>query len=383
MKFRVTVFPLVVLTLLQLGGCSRQPKPEPLPPSGGTYISTSAGAYFDQSVKLKAGQGNIASFALFGAHRPSYEPGTVYIAAGGSGIVKSTDGGQSWEVWKTPLSIASDVVGLANGVVVAAGTDSNGQGYVIRTIDSGKNWETVLTVPVPIKKNTFRIVGSNPTPQAVVVSIAPDEFNPEKVWAGTNMGNVLVGEQSGKTWRKQYTLSPDIFGSSNLTITDIIPSPHQPGEIMVLTGDAKLFRVTDKQQQEVKVPSDLGQAKGLYASNKNKPIRSFSYINKHPRALFVGVADGAVLSKDDGQNWQQLDLPVDSAQGFNTVVVTASPSNPARLLVGINSVIYRSEDGGDNWVTFPMGLANNVLTAILIDPSNASKVLAITTPLKS
>ncbi len=102
-----------------------------------------------------------------------------------------------------------------------------------------------------------------------------------------------------------------------------------------------------------------------------------------PLALFVGVDDGAVITRDGGKTWVQLNLPLDKSTSFNAAAVAASPTNSARLLVGINTVVYRSEDGGVTWNTFSLGAQAIGITSILIDPTNASSVLLVTAPIGS
>ncbi|MDP3997631.1 MAG: hypothetical protein U1C49_01780 [Candidatus Andersenbacteria bacterium] len=384
-KIHVFIFPVVLAAFLPLAGCTTNTPA--LPPPGGTYLSTSAGAYFDQSVKRSdESDTDIASFNLLKANRPAFNPSLVYIAAAGQGIVKSEDGGQNWIRIGTPLVYTADVVALANGVIVAAGTDANGQGFVVRSIDNGDSWESVLTIPVPVKQGGIQLFGnSSATPQSVVISIAADPFHPDRVIAGTSLGNILVGEQSAKTWRTLYTLSGGPFNYSERStfgITDIIASPHVNGEFLIITADSKLYRVNDHEQTEIKIPRDLSGDSSI-KFGQNKKVLSASYISEYPNALFVGVDDGAVISRDKGANWEQLNLPVDTVQQFNTSVVAVSPTNSARMFVGINSVIYRSEDGGANWNTFTLGLKTHAITSFLIDANNAANVLLVTSPLKS
>lgn len=331
---------------------------------------------------------NIAGYVLKRAERPTHSPSSIYVAAGNVGVVVSTNGGETWDVIRTPLTDTSDVVSLANGIIVAAGVDSAGQGYVLRTLDAGKSWENVLTIPAPVRQGGFQLFGRERTAaqQAVVISIALDPFTPDRLYAGTSLGNILVGEQSGKTWRTWYTLQPGAGGGGGdegLVVSDIIPSIHVKEELLVHTRAGTLYRVYQQQHVRLRVPRVLTGEPGPFAVGGIRKIRSVEFIPTFPNALLVGVEDGAVISRDRGETWTELSLPIDVVRQFNTSVAAASPTNPSRILVAINSVIYRSEDGGLSWNTTNLGLRTHVITDLLIDPTNASRVLAITTPLGS
>jgi hypothetical protein len=385
MQLRALFFPLVIAGTLQLAGCSTTSTTHS---PGGPYLSNSAGAFFEQSATLVApAEGSVAGFNLKRAHRPLHAPQKIYIAAAERGVIMSEDGGAHWRVAPAPLAGVSDVVALPSGVLVIAGTDAEGQGYVLRSGDQGKSWETVLTIPAPADTGGFRLFGSgNRNRQAVVISISHDPHMPERVYAGTSLGNILLGDQSGKTWRTLYTLnSGSNFYSAdqaNFSIKDIVPSPHVKEEVLVILTNGSLFRVHGTTQELLKIPRQLEKPTAL-SSGGTKKVLDAAYIIDFPQALFVGVDDGAVVSRDRGTTWEQLPLPIDTVRQFNTAVVTVSPTNPTRLLVGINNVVYRSEDSGASWNTFSFDIKTHVISSLLIDPENAARVLAALSPLQT
>lgn len=384
----MVLLPIVLFGGLQLSGCTRlggKPTPSPAPP-GGTYISTSAGAFFDQSVNRNDAEDQyISLFTLYGLHRPDFSPQTIYVAAGQAGIVVSEDNAQSWRRISVPVTTVTDVVALANGVIVVAGTHSDGQGYILRTIDEAKSWETVLTVPrivtqQPTQRQFIKPPASstNTTSQSIVVTIAPDPFHDDQLYAGTTLGNLLVGEQSGKTWRTIRNLN----GNQN-SIRSVVPSPHIDGEVVLLTTTGSAIVVSNTEGFVLKVPGNLDDPRSTFSQGPEKQVKSLTYVAQFPDAFFVGIDDGAAVTTDRGTTWRRLPVPADTTKAFNTLVVAVSPTNPARLLVAINNVVYRSEDGGETWNTFLLPIQNIVVLNLSIDPTNAAHVLATTRILAS
>lgn len=384
------ITPVLLVGTLQAGGCLRR-TPAP-PPPGGTYISESAGASFEQAVKLEGGGveegSHIARFTLRGAHRPKFKPDTVYIAAARDGIVVSENGGSTWRPIATPLSSAEDVALLENGVLVATGTGPEGQGFIIRSLDSGKSWQTVLTVPIPIEQGPFQIVGGRDVVPSVVLTIEVDPFDGNRLYAGSNLGGILVGEQSAKLWRTIHTLTPGRFdpsqSSARSSIEKLIPSPHAKGELLVITAEHKLWRVAEGKQTEITLPIEqTPEEQKFFISKGNYDIFDLGLNPTNKNLMIAGVGDAAVISRDDGKTWKPLPIPVEAQIRFNSIRVAISPTNPNRFLVGINSVMYRSEDGGTTWNTFSLGLAGHKIIDILINSVNASKVLVLTAPLEA
>lgn len=389
-KLLIVISPVLLIGVLQAGGCLRR-TPAP-PPPGGTYFSESAGASFEQAVALEgpdvAEGSHLARFDLRGAHRPPFKPTDIYIAAAAQGIVVSRSDGKTWQQITTPLTSAEDVALLENGVLVATGTGPEGQGFVIRSLDAGKSWQTVLTVPVPTRQGPFQIVGGSAVVPSVILTIEPDPFDANRLYAGSNLGGILVGEQSAKIWRTIHTVTPGRFDpaqSNRLSsVEKLVPSPHVKGELLVITAEHKLWRVSEGKQTEIVVPkAQTPEEKKFFISKGNYDVLDVTFAEKDKNLLLAGVTNAVVLSHDGGETWRELPVPVEAVIQFNSIRVAVSPTNPNRFLVGINTVVYRSEDAGSSWNTFSLRLPDHKIIDLLINSTNASKVLAITVPLNA
>ncbi len=376
MQLRSFILPLlIVLPMLQLSGCTSTSVSRP--PSGGTYISRSAGAYFDQSVQLTDDSGYTSRYTFKGIHRPEYDLNRIYLAADTDGIVYSVNDGELWSQISTGLYRTLSVVSLSSDIMVIAGLDEDGQGYVRRTSDAGQSWETVLTIPRP-ESSGFNFLKQNTNPQSVIIALSADPFHDDRVYAGTSLGNILIGEQYGKTWTTAHTLNGTIYSSSNFYIRSVIPSPHTLGEVLILTSDNLLYRISNSQQTQIKVSLDTNALKN--SLSKSLSIRSVKFITGYPDAIFIGLSDGAAVSNDRGVTWERLPLPADTSKPFDSAIVEASPTNPSRLLVALDDVIYRSEDGGTNWYSTSLNLSSRSVVFLSINPSNPSHVIAVTSP---
>lgn len=381
---KTIIFPVLVLGLLQFGGCTSRLSP---PPPGGVYRSESAGANFDQSVKI-AGQtrANVARFSMRRAFRLPKEPLKIYVTAGPRGLIFSDNNGHSWQVIAVPLAVTLDIVALDNGLLLVSGTGDDDQGFVLRSLDRGLSWETVLTVPVPVNTGRFEIIKPKTTP-TVTISLERDPFSPTRVYAGTNLGTILAGEQSGKTWRTLHTLksgAAQTFNSAEtLGIRKLIASPHKASEMLLLTLNGTLIRLSGTEQTVITIPKNLGEKTIFDVADQSRRVLDASYISDFPNALLVATREGAAITRDNGQTWIELKLPITSTSPFNNAIAQVSPTNSKRMLIAFNEVLYRSEDGGASWNVFNFGLPQHMIVELLIDPSNAANVLAILQPVKT
>lgn len=385
-NLRLVISPFLVLLVLQIPGCTLGKGTTPPPPAGGTYRSSNAGATFEQSVAVSGTEGaHVAGYPLGVIHRISETPSTIYIAAGNGGIIFSTDDGQTWQRVATPLQNTSDVLLLSNGTIVAAGVGADGQGYIIRSLDQGRIWDTVHTVPVPTKTGFIqRLVGGSAA-TSVITSLAVDPFEPDRVYAGTTLGSIFVGEQSAKVWRLLHALDASKLsgvqtGSAQMGIRTLYASPYAAGELILLTTENRVVRVWNDKQEHVRIPMrDELPTTSLFDSGRR--VLDFALIDRN--TLLVGTGDGAVISRDNGKTWQSLDLPVETNTVFNSVTVAASPTNTQRLFVTINDVLYRSEDGGRNWNIHSLELLQLIISDFSIHPNNPSTILLTTNALRT
>jgi|GEM_PF-6314167 photosystem II stability/assembly factor-like uncharacterized protein len=375
--FLTIVLPVAFIGALQLVSCTPQDVAPAKP--GGVYYSSSGGAKFDQSVDLvdedESLLGYIDKFEANNIHRPAHEPSTIYLTAGSEGVVVSNNDGESWQTVDVPLIRVTAFVSLKNGIWLASGTNEDNEGIVIRTLDKGESWDSVLTIPAATEEDGgfFQIIKPPPPAAIFVSSLVPDPFDEERVYATTSTGDVLAGEDSGKVWhttlRIKATRSDPLTGRGNTPVIKIIPSPHTPEEVMLISGDGSIIRANKDERKKLTMPR--GRAVDIV------------YINQFPEALFISLTSGVYVSRDKGETWVELSVPISKSQPLVNSIVRVSPTNPNRIIVSVNNIIYRSEDGGDNWNTLSLELPSHIITDISINPKNAAKVILTTIPFRT
>ncbi len=258
----------------------------------------------------------------------------------------------------------------------AAGAD----GGVWRSTDAGATWEAL----------------TDDMPTTAIGSLAIDPANEQVIYAGTGEPNyanhsryglgIYKSTNGGNTW---VQLAENVFAGR--TISSIVVS-HEDSDVVYASvaraggfpGSVELAAAKGHPQAE----GDLGVYRSVdggvnWTLLPNLPDLAVTDLIMHPTdadILFAGVGrifgnvdNGIYRSIDGGSNWTKLTtgLPAD----IGRISLTISPTMTDRLYtlltnpsnVGATTLgVYRSDDGGDNWIF----LANSV-AANPFDPGDA------------
>lgn len=384
-KINIVVLPTLLVFSLALGGCSRDTE-ETVPP-GATYLSTSAGASFDQSVTTAIEGEGIESFDLGKIHRALQDPNTIFMAAGEKGMVISHTDGAVWEVIPTTLATTLDVALMKSGVMLATGLDADGEANVVRSLDKGKSWQNVFTIPLPPQKKRFQIISGGSAFPSVIVALEVDPRLEDRVWAGTNDGTIFSAESSGKVWKvvTELTSSSQVVSGdrSDTGIVRMEVSSTRPDELILVTQKKQLVRVREGKPSVIKIPESTKVPSPFGVVLDSRKVLDVSFVPGFPDALLVGTDRGAVMTRDGGNSFLELKLPFDASKIVSSMVVAVSPGNVNRILIAADGIVYRSEDGGTAWHTTDVGPVGFGITDISINPGNPSRVLAVIKSVKS
>ena len=266
------------------------------------------------------------------ASNPS-QPELVF-AGTDKGLYYSRNAGLNWQWVDSPLSnycVWNLAIDPVEPKVMFAGTGTPTPAAIFRSTDGGQTWEQR---PVEVAE-TCPAVG---TPR--VTGIAIDPLNRRNVWVGLEVDGVRRSTDRGDTWSNINGAipNPDVH---NVAVTS------GPPKTVVVVVNNDVFTSTDDgatwRPVRVREVFPWTYPRGIMVQPGN------------PKVIFLTIGDttpgrtGTVMrSRDTGKTWESLPLPVQP----NTAmwVVNIQPCDPQVVFAGSRyGYLYRSDDGGDSW----------------------------------
>ena len=271
---------------------------------------------------------------------------------GGSpdGVYRS-DGGKDWI--KTPLQEPSQIVDAGGSTVLAQ--DKRG---VIRSQNGGESWQVVTTAP----PRAFSLLSNVTQPRYVALLVFEDN---------SAYGNVPLwtSDDGGATWRRSSNGLPIVC--THIASVDVCPSltgytvdPFNPNRRWVFGIDAY------PTQPRVFLSENAGVSWRV-ASVLPNPLALAADLHIQGR-LLAGTYEGLFVSEDAGAHWLPLgDLPAGAAVRQLAYDERAAAWYAATTAHGI----YRSLDNGAHW-TLLAGAPDHDSPAIAVDPRRPTALLA-------
>jgi photosystem II stability/assembly factor-like uncharacterized protein len=269
--------------------------------------------------------------AAIGALAVDPQTHTIYASAVPRGIFTSSDAGMSWRPvlggdW-LPYTIGSFVVDPRNAGTVYA---LAGSGGVLKSTDSGETW---ITLPLPKTGN-----GRDFWVNATAVTLDPE--NPDTVYCALTMQQLT---SSGAAISSAVIASPD----GGFTWTDI--SQGFSGGVPEI-------------QRLAVAPPDQSPAR------RREPRGSPAVAALHASSLYGGM----FKTVDGGMHWIPENSGIMAAEIF---ALAMDPQNPNTIYASsFGGGVYKSIDMGGSWAV--SGWPGRFVFGLAVDPRNSNTIYA-------
>jgi len=299
-------------------------------------------------------------------------------------VYRSTDGGGSWTaiwegdnmaryLWIDPRD--PDVLYVSTGFFdrEAANSDPEndpGGVGVLKSTDGGQTWQ-VLDQDNGLTGLFITSLFMKPDDPDVLLA-ATGILSWADRSQDTGQGGVFLSEDGGATWTKVIDpyarqLPPDY---NILTTVEYCVSDPQ---VAYADGLAGFFRSADGGRTWTMLPADFpeGVVKGISIDMMCDPA--------DPQRLFINFYGGGnALSEDGGRTF------VDASHGYTGAQVrglAVDPQQSARIYTVLRDGIWVSSDGGDYWSGLASGVAAmGEFSELAIDPADGDHLIAGSSP---
>lgn len=350
------------------------------PTIAGTFYAAAAGGGIwktaDQGTTWKPIGDSLALLAVLSMALAPSDPNVLYVGTGtsgfatsiGAGLLKSTDGGDSWSMPiladANSASVNAISVHPLNAQEVLIG--SKGGGF--RSTDGGASWSQVIA--------NLGIVGD----------LARDPVNPEVLYASTWSGqnHLLRSTDGGATWADK---SAGLLVSTQALVVGkmkIAISPSAPSVLYLSTLIVNRFPQPDLGRAHIFKSTDSGESWKDLESVVNNPDPSINhYITQNPRnnTLVVSptnanlvIAGGLdyIKSTNGGDTWGFL-----SSKGVDLHPDAVDLAyQGATLYIANDGGIWSSDDNGETVTPHNDILVTRQYYQLAIDSVNRNRMIA-------
>ncbi len=252
-------------------------------------------------------------------------------------ILRSADGGASW------TSLLDSVVSMT-GLVIHPTDPSQlfafpyAQG-VEKSIDDGKTWTAVLTLPW-------------------VNGFATSPTDPVVLYVALGGSGIFKSVDSGETWVEADAGIPDPLFR---VCTGLTLNPSKPTKVLASCSDAATFQTDDggAAWQAVDLAGTAPVAYDPFDSN----------------VLYGRFRSDLRRSEDGGRTWRSINT------GLGAVNVTALATSALGLgpvYAGSNGEVYASGDQGRSWLAGRSGLPNAAIMDLTVGTASPLRIYAAT-----
>ena len=277
-------------------------------------------------------------------------PSRIYAAAGGDGIFRSADGGETWTRADPGRSVEKLEIDPWDSHTLYAISGAR----LYRSVDRGSTWRDVAIGGLGWN-------GRQPTAFSASIpvwSVAVDPKEAGVVHAGHSGASVSTSRDGGATWTSsQFDYYCSDFCAE--AITTLALDPASPSTMYAgidadydYPGFAELFKSTDGGKNWTQ--SDAGLV--LWSS-----VYSIAVDPEDSKRILAGTSAGAYLSLDAGANWKKTSASVGRALVFD-------PWNRQVAYAGTEKDgVLRSTDRGSTWSVLGSGLPNAAVLSLSVD----------------
>ncbi len=294
---------------------------------------------------VQNGEQKILSSSILGIKTDPSNSDIVYAGLEKQGILKSEDGGKSWNF----LNFQSEkVYGLAidpaNTQIVYASGVWQGRGKIFKSLDRGENWKEVYTMPAD---------------GPLIISLVVARNNTDVLYAGSSEGQVIKTTDGGDTWEKVFTGRDPVIGLAIDSFNDNL--------IYMTTTRPESF-----------VSSDGGETFSPMADSIKESTSkrdSFEIVETDPgnrNWVYLAGEGGLILSHDRGGSWEEINA-LSNTENFPIRSLGINPWNSKEIIYGSAKALYKSVNGGETWSSSQFE-TDNLIRDIEYDSFNPSMI---------
>lgn len=193
-----------------------------------------------------------------------------------------------------------------------------------------------------------------------------DPRDPGRIYLGTTDSWIYVSTNGGSSWSRLARLAPE----DNLVIDSLVVDRSNPQTLFAGVW------VMDHPDGGVYISHDGGRSWSEAADMRGQSVRALTQARSDPAELVAGTLSGVYRSRDSGSHWREISPP-GSVEIHEVESVAIDPYDPGIVYAGTWHLPWKTMDGGQQWISMKKGLIDDSdVFSIIVDPSRPSVVFA-------
>ena len=312
--------------------------------AGGIYKSFDKIESWEQKVFVSKVKRRVTTIAGVSTRQLKFDPQnsqTLYLITVANGMYVSYNGGEQWiPLFSTTGSFEDLAIDPKERNVLYTARGNQ----IFKSTDNGGQWKMIYLEALAEKS---------------VKSLAVDLIDNKIIYAGMSDGRLLRSLDAGQSWENWMEAS---FAGKNLS--KIMINPKSPQWLFLVTPSNGIFR-GDREGSEwvnITVNNDTKKLKGI------NNFKTMFFDEGQTFGLFLATQYGLLKSSDAGDNWESIPL-LGASGSYNIMSLAVNPQNNKEIYYGTTNALYKTEDGGQTWVTKKMP-ASGGAGALLLKPED-------------
>ncbi|MCX6173533.1 MAG: T9SS type A sorting domain-containing protein [Ignavibacteriales bacterium] len=308
------------------------------------YVFTGSNIYkTTNEISYQSLSGDLVNTDIFQIHFSPANYSVIYLASLG-GVIKTTNGGQTW-VQKSNGIYDNDIFSLGinpqNTNTIFAGSFGS---VVYRTTDGGENWIEKTTGLTGLTAGSINAFGFHPQ-------------NPTNVFLLEGSSKIFSSTNSGDSWT-EYKVN-----NESIKALDISPSSKNIWYAYTASG-GKIYKSTDYGSTWTLQSTTIN----LYSITVDATNPSILYADQ-----YINSQDNISKSTDSGVTWNIV-YPNLYIRDIYSVPGAANTLYASSW----GSGVYKTTDGGTNWAQSNVGLTYQNCFMVRNQPGSTSSFLVAT-----
>lgn len=351
----------LALVAVSFTGCSLLPGSDNVSVSRGTQgvlKSVDGGKTWERKTQIEGSETGLEALKMGALGMAMDNRQVLYLGTLGGGIYKSQNGGDTWikltdggKFFQEKASVYDVAVESENVVYVA--TLNENRGVLFKSEDGGKHW-----CPVYISSEADKPINK----------VKIDPHNKFTVYVGTGQGGLLRSDDAGGNWRP--------LGWFQEGVKDFAVDYANSDRILVITKDG-VYRTQDGGRAGAGSWKNINSAVRLASSDTSwefSRMTSLTSDNANPATAYINLSNLVIVTRDGGGTWALLPTITPALTALKTIPQVRSLGLVGdTIYYGAGNALYRSDNKGATWSSTGIPIQGDVRYTVS-DPVNAQVI---------